>query len=184
MKRVCLCLLICSWPHLLLGQSSPPAMFRSNLQRTGVFETKGVRRLRGVKWKFKTERVVEAWFSSPTVADGVLYVGSDDSYLYALNVQTGELKWKFKTGDVVYSSPSVVAGVVYFGSHDGNLYAVDAKRGIEKWRFKTGYRVYSSPAVSDGVVYFGSADTYLYAVAAHTGKLLWKFKAGSWIISS
>src|SRR5947208_317237 len=121
MKRVYVCLLICSWPHLLLGQTSPPAMFRANLQHSGVFETKGVYRLHGVKWKFKTERVIEAWFSSPSVADGVVYAGSDDSYLYALSAQTGELKWKVKTGDVVYSSPSVVAGVVYVGSHDGYL---------------------------------------------------------------
>src|ERR671927_117587 len=124
MKRICAGLLICAWPHLLLGQSHSPAMFRADLQHTGVYETRGVRRLHGVKWKFKTERVVEAWFSSPTVSDGVLYVGSDDSYLYALNAQTGELKWKFKTGDVVYSSPSITAGVVYFGSHYGYLYAV------------------------------------------------------------
>lgn len=98
MTRVCPCLLICSWPHLTLGQSSPPATFRANLQRTGVFETKGVSRLYGVKWKFKTGRVVEAWFSSPSVSGGVIYFGSDDGYLYALNAQTGELKWKFKTG--------------------------------------------------------------------------------------
>ena len=36
------------------------------------------------------------------------------------------LKWKFKTGDVVYSSPAVVDGVVYFGSDDNHLYAFDA----------------------------------------------------------
>lgn len=48
MKRVYVRLLICSLPHLLLGQSSQPAMFRADLQRTGVFETEGVRRLHGV----------------------------------------------------------------------------------------------------------------------------------------
>src|ERR1041384_254439 len=164
MKRVCIALIVCAWPQLLPGQSPTAAMFRANLQHTGVYETKGVRRLHGVKWKFKTERVIEAWFSSPTVSNGVLYVGSDDSYLYALNAQTGELKWKFKTGDVVYSSPAVVAGVIYFGSHDGYLYAVNAEAGSERWRFKTGYRVYSSPAISDGVIYFGSDDGNLYAV--------------------
>src|SRR5918912_4264391 len=88
MKRVCIGLLICAWPRPLLGQSHSPAMFRADPQHTGVYETKGVRRLHGVKWKFKTGRVVEAWFSSPTVSDGIVYVGSDDHYLYALNAQT------------------------------------------------------------------------------------------------
>src|SRR5438067_13826842 len=78
MKRLSICLLSCACPQLLLGQSPQASMFRADLQRTGVFATKGVWRLRGVKWKFKTERVVEAWFSSPSVSNGVLYVGSDD----------------------------------------------------------------------------------------------------------
>jgi outer membrane protein assembly factor BamB len=73
-------------------------MFRADMQHAGVYETKGVGRLRGVKWKFKTERVVEAWFSSPSVFDGIVYVGSDDGYLYAMDAQTGGLKWKFKVG--------------------------------------------------------------------------------------
>src|SRR5437773_8999130 len=169
---------------LSYGGVSTNAMFRVNLQRTGVYQTKGMLRLHGVKWKFKTERVIEAWFSSPTVSDDTVYLGSDDSYLYALNALTGELKWKFKTGDVVYSSPAVADGAVYVGSHDCYFYAVDARTGEERWKFKTGNRVYSSPAVSEATVYFGSADAYLYAVNAATGKLAWKFKAGSWIESS
>ena len=154
------------------------SMFRANLERTGVYQTQSIQRLHGVKWKFKTERIIEAWFSSPTVSDNMVYFGSDDSYLYALNALTGELKWKFKTGDVVYSSPAVADGAVYVGSHDGHLYSVDAQTGKQRWSFKTGYRVYSSPAVSDATVYFGSADTHLYAVDAATGKLLWKVQSG------
>src|SRR3954468_6146799 len=137
MKRASTLLLICACPDCLLSQSAPAAMFRADLQHTGIYQTKGISRLRGVKWKFRTERVIEACFSSPSVSDGVLYVGSDDSYLYALNAQSGELKWRFKTGDVVYSSPTIVNGVVYVGSHDGHLYAVDAKTGKELWRFRT-----------------------------------------------
>ena len=66
---------------LSCGAVSPNAMFRANLERTGVYQTKGVLRLHGVKWKFKTERVIEAWFSSPTVSDDMVYFGSDDNYL-------------------------------------------------------------------------------------------------------
>src|SRR6266566_9638104 len=134
------------------------SMFRANLERTGVYKTQSIQRLHGVEWKFKTEHVIEAWFSSPTVSGDTVYFGSDDSYLYALNALTGELRWKFKTGDVVYSSPAVADGTVYVGSHDSYLYAVDLKTGAERWRFKTGYRVYSSPAVNEGTVYFSSAD--------------------------
>ena len=100
---------------------SPKAMFRANLQHTGVYETKGVHQLNELKWAFKTEGPIR---SSPAVADGVVYFGSYDGNLYAVDIKTGKEKWRFKTGGKIFSSPAVADGVVYFGSHDGKLYAV------------------------------------------------------------
>ena len=56
----------------------------------------------------------------------MVYVGSVDKYLYALDAGSGELRWWYRTGDAVVSSPAVVDGVVYVGSGDGYLYAVSA----------------------------------------------------------
>jgi len=55
----------------------------------------------------------------------VVYVGSYDGNLYALNASTGALLWKYMTGSPVYtSSPAVADGVLYVGSfYNGNLYA-------------------------------------------------------------
>ena len=72
-----------------------------------------------LKWKFKTGDSV---FSSPAVSDDVVYFGSYDNHLYALDTKTGEEQWKFETGDSVFSSPAVLDGVVYFGSTDDHLY--------------------------------------------------------------
>jgi len=91
-----------------------------------------------------------------TVVDGVVYVGSDDANLYALDATTGKKRWAFATHNTLYSSPTVVDGVVYFGSLDSSLYAVDAKTGKERWAFLTGREVSSSPAVVGGVVYFAA----------------------------
>ena len=54
----------------------------------------------------------------------MVYVGSNDGRLYALDVETGQEKWRFKTGGPVASSPAIAGGVVYFSSLDGYLYAV------------------------------------------------------------
>ena len=64
--------------------------------------------------------------SSPAVANGVVYVGSTDNNIYALNAGTGALLWKYTTG-AVQSSPAVANGVVYVGSTDGNVYAFGLK---------------------------------------------------------
>ncbi len=50
------------------------------------------------------------------MANGVVYVGSSDDNVYALNASTGALLWKYTTGNYVDSSPAVANGVVYIGS--------------------------------------------------------------------
>jgi len=78
----------------------------------------------------------------------VVYFGSNDWYLYAVDTKTGEEKWKFETGRAV-SSPALSDGMVYFGSDDKHVYAVDSKTGEEKWKFEAGGSVRSSPNVVD-----------------------------------
>ncbi|WP_246084548.1 outer membrane protein assembly factor BamB family protein, partial [Salinadaptatus halalkaliphilus] len=72
-----------------------------------------------VLWNFLTGRRVR---SSPTVADGTVFVGSDDANLYAVNAETGNQQWAF-TGSLARSSPTVADGTVFVGSDDNNLYA-------------------------------------------------------------
>ena len=114
-------------------------------------------------WRFPTRGSVN---SSPTLADGVLYFGSDDDYVYAVSVDTGRLSWRYRTGGDVDSSPTVAAGIVYVGSDDNYLYALNANTGELLWRYETGGNVGSSPVVMAGVVYVSSSDGYLYALVA------------------
>ncbi len=60
--------------------------------------------------------------NSPTIANGVAYVGSTDDKVYALEASTGALLWSYATGGPI-ESPTVVNGMVYIGSFDGNVYA-------------------------------------------------------------
>jgi outer membrane protein assembly factor BamB len=115
----------------------------------------------------------------------VVYVGSTDKRVYALNASTGALLWSFPTGGAVYSSPAVANGVVYIGSDDGNVYALSASTGgALLWSFTAGNVVRSSPAVANGVVYVGPDDGNVYAFDASTGGLLWSFATGVGISSS
>ncbi|HEY6542499.1 MAG TPA: serine/threonine-protein kinase [Ktedonobacteraceae bacterium] len=61
--------------------------------------------------------------SSPTVANGVLYIGSEDGNLYAYSAQSGTKLWSYPTGGKIISSPIVLNGMVYVGSTDHYLYA-------------------------------------------------------------
>jgi len=133
------------------------------------------------------------YLSSPAVANGLVYFGSGDGNVYAVDAAIGALKWKFTTGDVVHASPAVAGGLVLVGSWDTNFYALDAATGAERWRFKTGddenthnqTGIQSSAAVADGIVYFGCRDSKLYALDLKTGRQLWAYNnKGSWVIGS
>ena len=106
--------------------------------------------------------------TSPAVVNNVVYIGSDDYSLYALNATTGKKLWSFPTGDYVSTSAAVANGVVYFGSFDNKVYALNASTGAKLWMHACG-NAWSELVVAGGVVYFGSTDGYIYALNASTG---------------
>jgi outer membrane protein assembly factor BamB len=59
----------------------------------------------------------------------VVYAGSEESSVYALNASTGSLLWSYP-GDIEYSSPAVANGVVYLGFfNDDTVYAFGLSGG-------------------------------------------------------
>jgi outer membrane protein assembly factor BamB len=115
-------------------------------------------------WEYQFK---EDLIGSPAVANGIVYIGSDDDKLYALKADTGVLLWSYSTGGFIVSSPEVANGVVYIASDDSNLYALDAATGAKLWShpLSSGPN-YSSPVVVNGTVYVGSEDSasgYVYA---------------------
>jgi outer membrane protein assembly factor BamB len=132
----------------------------------------------GLLWSYTTGFAV---FSSPVVANGVTYVGSEDGNVYALNANTGVKLWSYNTGAGVDSSPAVANGVVYIGSGfygSTNVSALNASSGTLLWSYATGGAVWSSPTVANGVVYVGANDNDVYALDASTGALLWRYATG------
>ena len=171
-----------------------------------------------LKWKFRTqgERKIgfkglwgmlpadlymedpyDFFISSPVVQQNgktsLVYFGSGDGYLYALNASSGVLKWKFKTAGVIRSTPVLAQHKVYVGSWDTYFYALDQESGRLIWKFKTGEDqklhlmegFQASALVKDKMVYVGCRDGFFYALDAEQGSLKWKYNAkGSWIIST
>ena len=106
--------------------------------------------------------------------DGVVYVGSLGNHLYALEADTGRLKWKFDAGDKLWRGPAAVDGIVYVGSDDDHIYALDGDSGDLVWKFQAEDDVVGSPTLAAGTVYFTSYDAHVYAFSASTGELRWK----------
>jgi outer membrane protein assembly factor BamB len=187
------CRLALAFVMLVFGaryaNAAEPGIFRGNLERTGVFNTKALRSLDGVKWKCATGGPIR---SSPVLADGTIYFGSADGYLYSVSAASGTAIWKFDAESSIQSSPAVMDGIVYFQSANGIFHALDRGTGLERWKVQAGNQRYeggwdyfeSSPAVADGAVYFGAGDGNLYCVDARSGATRWKFKTAGVVRSS
>ncbi|NQT37866.1 MAG: PQQ-binding-like beta-propeller repeat protein, partial [Planctomycetes bacterium] len=107
--------------------------------------------------------------SSPTIADGRVYVATVDKHrVHALDVKTGVILWTFAAGGRIDSPPTLAAGRVVFGSADGYVYCLDAGDGQLIWRCRAAaaerrvvafnqlestWPVHGSVLVLDGAVY-------------------------------
>jgi outer membrane protein assembly factor BamB len=113
----------------------------------------------------------------PAVGGDLVCQAAGDLYadVQAFAVATGQQRWRYHTGGVIYSVPAVAQDTVFFGSEDRNFYAVNAGTGASRWEHTTGGYNFSSPATADGAVYFGSLDQYVYSLDALTGAVRWKY---------
>ena len=82
------------------------------------------------KWSAATGGPVQ---SSPVVAAGTAYVGSDDGHLYAYDAVAGAPRWTRDTSAAIVAAPAVADGVVFVGSADHTLRAFAASDGTPKW---------------------------------------------------
>ncbi|GAB3781162.1 hypothetical protein GCM10028818_34710 [Spirosoma horti] len=111
------------------------------------------------------------------------YSDKNFTTLYALDINTGNLKWSFQTGsqptwsalsNTDENCPLVCKGTVYFGGNDGLFYAINADKGTVKWTHSSGVSFYSSPVCVDDVVYIGDANGSLLALDDSTGNVKWQ----------
>ncbi|HSV48900.1 MAG TPA: PQQ-binding-like beta-propeller repeat protein, partial [Candidatus Acidoferrales bacterium] len=117
-------------------------------------------------------------YSSPAVANGVIYIGAGDGNLYALNASSGARIWNLTllTGDVA-STPAVIEDTVYICTFEA-VYALNASTGTKIW--SSPISAYdSSPAVVNGIVFLGSSDGNVYALNASNGLRVWNYTTGS-----
>jgi alcohol dehydrogenase (cytochrome c) len=167
-------------------------------------DTKNVGKLHPA-WIFQTE-VKESLETTPIVVDGVMYVTTSFSHVYALNAKTGEQYWhyKHKMGPITTyccgpnnRGVAVSGDKVYLATLDAKLVALDAKTGSVVWETEIadpedGYSETMAPTAVNGKILIGTNGGeygirgFVRAYDAETGKQLWNFdtvpekSAGVW----
>lgn len=127
-----------------------------------------------VLWRFQGGDA--AGFEAPcAIADGTVYAPCLDGFLYALDLTSGEVRWKFESPLGFRSGPAVLDDAVYLGDSDGIFYRLDRKTGAVRWRYKTEAEINSSANFHGDLVLVGSQDATLYALRRDSGQEAWKY---------
>lgn len=117
-------------------------------------------------------------FSNPVFANGLVYVGSSDGYIYALNAVNGEAVWTCKLsvgGPKDLTALAASNKVVVVATIDSKIAGINASTGQLLWTGGT-YAANSDPIMAGGLVYFSSIDRYLYAINEETGTIAWSYR--------
>lgn len=153
-----------------------------------------------LKWALGFPDASVAW-SSPTVAGGRVYVGSQNGTVYSLDAKTGCIHWIYsatggvRTAIAVGSAGGTNPALVYFGDTAANAYALDAETGRVVWSRKVDdhplARITGSPTLHADRLYVpvssyeesqGADPRYecctfrgsVSALDAATGRVIWK----------
>ena len=150
-------------------------LYRGNPQRTGVFDFPTIRKEPSIQWQTKLS---STWLMPPIVADGILYTGSGNGTLYAVDVQTGKKIWSTDGFSQLENSGAVAGDTLVVGGYDARIRALDRHTGEVLWSFDTVYPVQASPLIVDDRVYIAT-DHALYAFDLLTGKVQWQARTGT-----
>lgn len=139
----------------------------------------------GIKWKLQLQyedKPIPA-FNPPVVKGDVIYFGSPDGNFYALDIETGYMRWVFKTDGIVNSVPFADHENVYFGSNDGKVYAVSIDDGKQEWSFKTESTVQSTILRHSDTIIFASDAGSAYFLSPE-GTLQYKMPNPVWHLNT
>jgi outer membrane protein assembly factor BamB len=137
-------------------------------------------------WTFEADDKDTEWLHQrPAVTADIAYLAGWEKRVYAVNLTTGKLRWRFQTERGVTCPPGLAGDkllvcVKDYRSNNGErktgygLYALDAATGELAWKVRTDKHIYISPAVCGDVILLAADDRRLRALDLHDGRELWQ----------
>ena len=164
------------------------AMYMLDVRHTGVSQYTGPTTQPSNVWNTPAPFVSGNLFVSPSISigsTGILYLGSNDGYIYSINSSNGSQIWKTQVNDTnrvpftspnsIYTTPAIGSdGTIYIGSNEGYIYALN-QDGTIKFSYNAGYPLQSSPIIdSNDAIYFGAGNrVYSIGDAGYKGYSKW-----------
>jgi len=124
-----------------------------------------------IAWQFQADG---PFGSSPAVVDGVVYAVSGDGVVHALELGSGQERWKAELGTEASASPLVIDNLVIAADEGGTIHALARADGTSVWSVRTDGSITGSPAVVDDRIIAATGRGSIYALEAATGRIAWQ----------
>ncbi|MBN1232424.1 MAG: PQQ-binding-like beta-propeller repeat protein [Candidatus Coatesbacteria bacterium] len=172
-----------SWNNKIFAKASagqnPAKMYSIDLSNGGII------------WTYDFDTPI---YSSPEVSDGIVYIGAEDKYVYAINAENKSLVWRSLTiSKFSFGKPCISNSKVFIaGCRDAILYSINTVNGEILWQKQfTSYsqpEIWSVPFATDNTLYIGvklySDKPNIYALNTEDGSVLWSYNTGKFVFSS
>lgn len=135
-----------------------------------------------LKWRYPADEppLETSLIVRPLVHEELVYIGTSNGNLSALDRQSGRLRWAFSARSGITASPILAGDTIFFGTGDGKLFALNAKTGDPAWEqpLKVGDYLYGHLVLAEDSIIFASHDNSVYA-ASRNGKGRWRVRLPS-----
>ena len=116
----------------------------------------------GLVWHKEIRRSV----STPSIADGLVYIPDFSGFLHCLDAKTGQEYWTHDVFAAVWGSTMVIDGKVYLGDEDGDITVLNADRTMKVIaESNMGSSVYSTPVPANGALFIVNRNE-LFAISS------------------
>ncbi len=137
----------------------------------------------GIAWTFSLGSPGTA---EAAAAEGTLVVGDVMGFLYAIDLETRKLRWKYETADSIEAAPAIHNGRVFAGSGDGSFHALDLATGAEIWSISGDDKFSSAPNLMPGPdgalrLVVNGYDGTTRCLDPAEGTVLWTYETNDYI---
>lgn len=115
------------------------------------------------------------------VGEGMAFIGTTEGEVVALDIGSGEIRWRASLGTEILATPAADDGLVFTQTIDGRLVAMEVEQGEVQWAYDNQVPVLtlrgtSSPVIENGIVYAGFANGKIIAFRGTNGEPIWEHR--------
>jgi outer membrane protein assembly factor BamB len=128
-------------------------------------------------WEF---RAGAGFAAAPLIRDGVVYAGSLDGLVYALELGNGKERWRYSAGEEIGAAPLWAGGVLVVATFQDSVIGLDPRDGSWKWHHRRDQREGFSirgcarPVLARGLLVAAYSDGFVSALDPASGAVKWE----------